>query len=93
MAGHGDTCPGTSYTGSAMATCTGPNTVLTFSSPKATHANIVGVAQSALALATATGKTLAAVVGPNWLVIGTPGFASKVQQDLGGQYYIGTGAG
>jgi hypothetical protein len=44
-----------------------------------------------LALATATGKTLAVVVGPNWLVTGTPAFASKVAHDLGGQY-IGSGA-
>ncbi len=43
-----------------------------------------------LALATATGKTLAVVVGPNWLLTGPPAFAGKVQHDLGGQY-IGPG--
>ena len=93
MTGHGDICTGVSYTGSAMATCqAGPTTVLTFSSSKATHANIVKVGQDMIALATATGKTVAVVIGPNWIVLGTPGFARKVQRDLGGQY-IGPGAG
>ena len=87
LASHGDTCSGASYTGSAMATCQGgPTTVLTFSSSKATHANIVKVGQDMIALATATGKTVAVVVGPNWIVLGTPAFASRVQRDLGGQY-------
>jgi ABC-type taurine transport system substrate-binding protein len=87
LAGHGDTCSGVSYTGTAMATCQGvPTTVLTFSSSKATHANLVKVGQDMLALASATGKTVAVVIGPNWIVVGTPAFASKVQHDLGGQY-------
>lgn len=93
LAGHGDTCSGATYTGSAMATCEGGATrVLTFSSSKATHANIVKVGQDMIALATATGKTLAIVVGPNWIVLGGPAFAMKVQHDLGGEY-IGSGAG
>jgi hypothetical protein len=87
MTSHGDTCPGVSYTGSAMASCQGsPTTVLTFSSSKATHANLVKTGQDMIALATATGKTVAVVLGPNWLVLGTPAFASKVQHDIGGQY-------
>ncbi len=58
LARHGDTCPGASYTGSEMATCQGsPTTVLTFSSARATHANLVKTGQAMIALATAMGKT------------------------------------
>jgi hypothetical protein len=93
MTRHGDTCPGVSYSGSAMANCQGsPTTVLTFSSSKATKANLLKVGQDMLALASATGKNVAVVIGPNWIVVGTPAFASKVQHDLGGQH-IGPGAG
>ena len=88
---HGDTCAGVSYTGSSLAKCQGSTMVLTFSSSQATHARIVSVAHATLALASDTGKTEAAVVGPNWLVIGAPAFAGKVQHGLGGQY-LGPGA-
>lgn len=88
---HGDTCANASYSGSDSATCQGGIDVTTFSSSKATHARLVKLGHDMITLADSAGKTDAVVIGPNWVVFGSPAFAVSVQNSLGGQY-IGAGA-
>lgn len=83
---HGDSCIVVNSTGSFADNCQGGISALTFSSSKATHPLLVKTAKDMNTLASTIGKTEAAVVGPNWIVIGPSAFAHKVQHDLGGQY-------
>ena len=86
MNAHGARCTDVSYTGSDLASCQGGTMALTFSSTKATHGRLMSTAHDMIALAGTTGKTMGAVVGPNWIVIGTPASARRVQHGLRGQY-------
>jgi hypothetical protein len=86
MKAHGFTCPGVKYTGSGAASCQSPAATLwTFSSAKATPPRMRALGNDMIKLAAALHRTEAADVGPNWVVVGTPRFAARVQHALGGQ--------
>jgi hypothetical protein len=86
MSEHGDTCVVSQHPGLNLIVCKGETVAQTFSSAQNTPAGIVTLAHTVLRHDAATGKTEAAVAGPDWLVVGPPAFVSRVQHGLGGRY-------
>jgi hypothetical protein len=82
---HSDTCANASYS-NGTASCTGGTTVLVFPHAKTT-ADVVKVGHDMITLASSLDKPEGVAVGPDWIVSGSLAFASKVQHNLGGQYF------
>jgi hypothetical protein len=91
MKAHGFTCAGVKYIDSSGASCKTPATMLlTFSNAKATSPRLRALGNAMIKLAADLHQTNAADMGPNWLVVSTPGYVTRVQHALGGQLLRGT---